>query len=283
MRIHPPEDPPMSTANVRYIVDDVASALSFYTDQLGFDVEMNPAPGFAKLAKGELRLLLNQPGAGGGGQAAIDGQMPAPGGWNRVQIEVDDLESMREQLKAHGARFRADLVRGQGGKQLLLEDPSGNLVELFEPKPERGVKPVPDGHHTVTPFLLADDVSKLLTFIESAFGGKVEYSMQSADGVVRHATIRVGDSLIMVSKGTDIYGVHPAMLHLYVLDVDIVYAQALQHGASMLREPVNEFYGDRVAAVKDEWNNQWWIATHVEDVSADEMQRREAEFRRHGS
>ncbi len=269
----------MNTATVRYIVNDVASALPFYTDQLGFDVEMNPAPGFAMLARGELRLLLNQPGSGGGGRA-VDGTTPAPGGWNRLQIEVDDIESMHANLKAHGAHLRTEVVQGQGGKQLLLEDPSGNLVELFEPKPQRGVKPVPDGYPTVMPFLLADDVDKLLRFIEAAFGGRVEYAMKSADGVMRHATTRVGDSLLMVSKGTDLYGHHPAMLHLYVIDVDVVYAQALQHGASMLREPVNQFYGDRVAAVKDEWGNQWWIATHVEDVGPDEMLRREAQFRR---
>jgi uncharacterized glyoxalase superfamily protein PhnB/catechol 2,3-dioxygenase-like lactoylglutathione lyase family enzyme len=270
----------MSTVNVRYIVDDVDAAVAFYTEHLGFDVEMDSAPGFAMLTRGDLRLLLNQPGAGGAGQAAADGQMPAPGGWNRVQIELDDLEAIHAKLKAGGARFRTNLVQGHGAQQVLLEDPSGNVVELFKPKPQRGVKPIPDGYHTVTPFLLADDVSKLLRFIEAAFGGKVETMMKSADGVVRHATIKVGDSLIMTSKGTDIYGEHPAMLHLYVLDVDVVYAQALQHGASMLREPVNEFYGDRVAAVKDEWNNQWWIATHIEDVGGDELQEREAAFRR---
>lgn len=270
----------MSTVNVRYIVNDVAAAVDFYTERLGFDIEMDSAPGFAMLARGELRLLLNEPGAGGAGQAAADGQLPTPGGWNRLQIEVDDLESMHAALKSAGASFRTHIVQGQGGQQALVEDPSGNLVELFQRKRAGVVKQIPDGYHTVTPFLLADDVSKLLRFIEAAFGGKVASEMKSADGVVRHATICVGDSLIMASKGTELYGRHPAMLHLYVLDVDVVYAQALQHGASMLREPVNEFYGDRVAAVKDEWDNQWWIATHVEDVGGNELQDREAAFRR---
>ncbi len=122
-------------ASVRYIVSDVDAAVSFYAGQLGFTVEMRPAPGFAMIARGDLRLLLNQPGGGGGaGQAMPDGEFPAPGGWNRIQIEVDDLETLVGTLKNAGSRFRNEIVIGQGGKQILLEDPSGNLVELFEPK-----------------------------------------------------------------------------------------------------------------------------------------------------
>ena len=120
--------------SVRYIVNDVAAALPFYRDHLGFNVDMNPAPGFAMLSRGDLRLLLNSPGGGGGaGQAMPDGTMPAPGGWNRIQIEVDDLERAVEQMRAAGVAFRNDIVVGIGGKQVLVDDPSGNAVELFEP------------------------------------------------------------------------------------------------------------------------------------------------------
>jgi uncharacterized glyoxalase superfamily protein PhnB/catechol 2,3-dioxygenase-like lactoylglutathione lyase family enzyme len=269
----------METVSVRYIVDDVRAAMSFYTEHLGFKVEMNPVPGFAMLARGPLRLLLNTPGAGGAGQATSDGQIPSPGGWNRLQIAVDDLASFHAALKAKHLRFKNQIVEGQGGKQVLLEDPSGNLVELFQPNVQKKIKPVPEGFHTVTPFLLADDVSRLLDFIQTAFDGQVVYVMKSADGIVRHATIKVGDSLLMASKGTDIYGKKPLMLHLYVADVDAIYAQALRAGGVSLREPVNEFYGDRTAAVRDEWDNEWWIATHVEDVEADELKRREEEVR----
>ena len=123
----------MTTVNVRYIVNDVDAAITFYTAMLGFKLEMHPAPGFASLSRGSLQLLLNRPGAGGAGQAMPDSQRPAPGGWNRIQIEVDDLEATVEKLKGAGARFRNQIVTGNGGKQILVEDPSGNAVELFQP------------------------------------------------------------------------------------------------------------------------------------------------------
>lgn len=123
----------MGTVSVRYIVDDVERAAAFYTGFLGFSVEMQPAPGFAMLSLGELRLLLNEPGAGGAGQAMPDGRVPAPGGWNRIQVEVEDLSATVESLRAAGAHFRNDVVTGRGGKQVLIDDPAGNPVELFEP------------------------------------------------------------------------------------------------------------------------------------------------------
>jgi catechol 2,3-dioxygenase-like lactoylglutathione lyase family enzyme len=124
----------MASVGVRYIVDDVDASIAFYRDQLGFEEVMHPAPTFAMLARGDLRLVLSAPsGQGGGGAAMPDGALPQPGGWNRFQLETDDLEGRVAQLRAAGARFRNDLVTGVGGKQILLEDPSGNLIELFEP------------------------------------------------------------------------------------------------------------------------------------------------------
>jgi catechol 2,3-dioxygenase-like lactoylglutathione lyase family enzyme len=123
----------MSKVNVRYIVNDVDKAIPFYTDVLGFKVEMHPAPGFASLSRGNLQLLLNRPGAGGAGQAMPEGELPAPGGWNRIQVEVEHLEETVEKLKNAGVRFRNEIVTGNGGKQILLEDPSGNPIELFQP------------------------------------------------------------------------------------------------------------------------------------------------------
>ena len=122
-----------STIGIRYIVNDVAEAMDFYKEMLGFNVVMHPAPGFAMLEKEGLNLFLNQPGAGGAGQKMPDGEVPAPGGWNRIQVQVDDLAKEIEKLKGKKARFRNELVQGIGGKQILLQDPSGNLVELFEP------------------------------------------------------------------------------------------------------------------------------------------------------
>jgi catechol 2,3-dioxygenase-like lactoylglutathione lyase family enzyme len=121
------------SVSVRYFVDDVDTAIGFYCRMLGFDEVMHPAPSFAMLALGELRLLLSAPGGGpGGGKAMPDGQLPHPGGWNRFQIEVDDLETTVSRLRDQGAKFRNEIVEGVGGKQTLLEDPSGNLIELFE-------------------------------------------------------------------------------------------------------------------------------------------------------
>jgi catechol 2,3-dioxygenase-like lactoylglutathione lyase family enzyme len=124
---------PESAASVRYIVDDVEEAIPFYTERLGFELAMHPAPGFAGLTRGPLRLLLNEPsGPGGAAQPMPDGRKPEPGGWNRIQLEVDDLAAEVDALREAGARFRNEIVTGRGGKQILLDDPSGNPIELFE-------------------------------------------------------------------------------------------------------------------------------------------------------
>src|SRR5437867_2162223 len=123
----------MSKVSVRYIVADVDAAIAFYTGRLGFQLEVHPAPGFARLSRASLLLLLNQPGAGGAGQAMPDGRAPAPGGWNRSQVEVDDLAATVAKLKGEGCRFRSEIVIGNGGRQIVVDDPSGNPIELFEP------------------------------------------------------------------------------------------------------------------------------------------------------
>ncbi|HWE88590.1 MAG TPA: VOC family protein [Pseudonocardiaceae bacterium] len=121
------------TVLVRYIVRDVDAAIAFYTTQLGFAVVMHPAPTFAMLARGALRLALSAPsGQGGGGQAMPDGRNPEPGGWNRISLAVDDLEAEVDRLRAAGTHFRNDIVIGVGGNQILLDDPSGNPIELFQ-------------------------------------------------------------------------------------------------------------------------------------------------------
>jgi catechol 2,3-dioxygenase-like lactoylglutathione lyase family enzyme len=119
--------------SVRYFVHDVDAAIAFYTEHLGFEVDMHPAPAFAMLSRGELRLLLNTPSGGGGaGQPMPDGRVPEPGGWNRIQIEVEDLDGEVERLRAAGLQFRNEIVIGIGGNQILLDDPSGNPIELFQ-------------------------------------------------------------------------------------------------------------------------------------------------------
>src|SRR5438045_5649205 len=120
------------TVNVRYMVSDVAAAVKWYTDHLGFKLLTNAAPAFADVARGNLRLLLSGP-ASSAGRPMPDGAQPGPGGWNRIHFIVDDLEAEVDRLRAGGATFRNEIVRGPGGKQILLLDPSGNVVELFEP------------------------------------------------------------------------------------------------------------------------------------------------------
>ena len=128
----------MATVSVRYIVHDVDDAITFYCHHLGFKEQMHPAPTFAMLSRGDLRLVLSAPGGGpGGGQAMPDGTLPTPGGWNRFSIEVVDLTSTVDRLREAGVHLRGDVITGVGGKQVLIEDPSGNPVELFEPtRPE---------------------------------------------------------------------------------------------------------------------------------------------------
>jgi catechol 2,3-dioxygenase-like lactoylglutathione lyase family enzyme len=121
-------------ASVRYIVDDVDAAVAFYTELLGFEVVMRPAPPFAMLERGDLRLLLNAPtGPGGAAQPMPDGRVPEPGGWSRFQLVVEDLDAEVARLRGGGATFRNEIVTGIGGRQILLDDPAGNCVELFEP------------------------------------------------------------------------------------------------------------------------------------------------------
>jgi catechol 2,3-dioxygenase-like lactoylglutathione lyase family enzyme len=124
----------MATVTVRYIVDDVDASIDFYCRRLGFREQMHPAPTFAMLTRGDLRLVLSAPGGpGGGGQSMPDGTPPAPGGWNRFSLEVPDLEATVSSLRSAGVHFRNDIVTGVGGRQIIVEDPSGNPVELFEP------------------------------------------------------------------------------------------------------------------------------------------------------
>jgi catechol 2,3-dioxygenase-like lactoylglutathione lyase family enzyme len=121
-------------ATVRYFVTDLAAAVAFYRDLLGFEEELRPSPAFAMLYRGDLRLLLSVPGGGQGGGAAMpDGTLPEPGGWNRIALQVEDLPAAVDELRGKGAQFRNDIVTGVGVRQILIEDPSGNPIELFEP------------------------------------------------------------------------------------------------------------------------------------------------------
>ena len=123
----------MTTVNVRYMVDDVEAAIAFYTTHFAFEVISKTLPAFADVALGDLRLLLSGP-TSSAGRPMPDGRWPTPGGWNRIHFVVDDLAAQVDRLRAAGVRFRNDIVTGPGGLQILLEDPSGNPIELFQPR-----------------------------------------------------------------------------------------------------------------------------------------------------
>jgi catechol 2,3-dioxygenase-like lactoylglutathione lyase family enzyme len=127
---------PQQMVNVRYMVDDVQASIDFYTEHLGFQLRHSAAPAFADVERGDLRLLLSGP-ASSAGRAMADGEVPGPGGWNRLHFVVDDLDAEIERLGSAGLTFRNEVVRGPGGAQVLLVDPSGNLIELFEQAPTR--------------------------------------------------------------------------------------------------------------------------------------------------
>ena len=140
------------------------------------------------------------------------------------------------------------------------------------------VKPIPDGYHTLTPFLTVKGAAKNLDFLKNAFDARERSIHKGPDGTIMHAELQIGDSLIMMSEATEKYPAMPSTLYMYVDDVDAVYHKAIEAGGTSLREPTDEFYGDRSSGITDPSGNQWWIATHIEDVSPEEMRRREEEF-----
>ena len=140
------------------------------------------------------------------------------------------------------------------------------------------VKPIPEGYSTVTPYMLVSGVARLLDFLKDAFGAEVLDTAPGADGTIMHAEARIGDTRVMMGESTAQWPSRPGGFYLYVEDCDAVYRRAVEAGGRSLREPTTEFYGDRSCGVEDPSGNQWWIATHVEDVTPEEMERRHREY-----
>ena len=138
------------------------------------------------------------------------------------------------------------------------------------------VRPIPKGYHTVTASLTQEDSGQTIEFCKKAFGAKLRMKMPSPNGKIMHAEVSIGDSVIMLGDASEEFEATRSSTHLYVDDVDAAYERALQAGGESLSEPQDQFYGDRSAGVRDRFGNQWWMATHVEDVSMEEMQRRQA-------
>ena len=140
------------------------------------------------------------------------------------------------------------------------------------------VKPIPDGYPPVTPYLIIPDVSKVIDFLKQVFGATETCRHAAPDGQVMHAEVRIGDSPIMMGPAREPSKAMPAAIYVYVTDVDATYRRAIAAGATSLMAPMDQFYGDRSGGVQDAVGNQWWMATHVEDVSPEEMTRRHAEY-----
>ena len=142
------------------------------------------------------------------------------------------------------------------------------------------VKAIPEGYHTITPYLIVSDADHLITFLKSAFDAEVGYKSKDKEGITRHAEVQIGDSKVMMGKARSDEEITPAMLYLYTENTDRLYTQAIKSGAVSIMEPADQFYGDRNAGVKDPEGNIWWIATHVEDVSEQEIERRMNELQK---
>jgi PhnB protein len=144
----------------------------------------------------------------------------------------------------------------------------------MEKTSKKAVRAVPEGFHTVTPFVVVENATRFMEFTEKAFNGKTTFVMKQDDQKVMHATVQIGDSIIMICDAMENAPAQPVVLYLYVEDADQLFKKATQQNATVLFEMENQFYGDRVGAVKDEWGNVWWIGTHVEDVDEKELERR---------
>lgn len=142
----------------------------------------------------------------------------------------------------------------------------------------KAVKPIPDGYHTLTPYFTIQGVAQLLEFLQKAFDAQVTVCMQDPSGIINHAEVAIGDSKLMLGEARGEWPPMPGALYFYVPDTDATYKRAIEAGATSLMEPANQFYGDRHGGVKDSSGNQWWIATHIEDVSPEEMKKRHDEW-----
>ena len=140
------------------------------------------------------------------------------------------------------------------------------------------IKSVPEGYHTITPHLIVQGAPKLLDFLKQAFDAKEKYSLTGPDGAIMHAEVKIGDSMVMIGEAMGEWKAMPASIALYTDNADAIYKRALEAGATSIREPADQFYGDRSGGVKDPAGNHWWIATHIEDVSPDELKKRAEEW-----
>ena len=259
------------------IVKGAAAAIDFYERVFGAVEKMRMEDG-ARIGHAELRI----------GKSAImladaypENRLLGPrelgGSPVRLLVETRDVDAVAARAAAAGAKvLQPPTDQPYGERNTKLEDPFGHVWIFSAPIGKRAVKAVPDGVHTVTPYLLVKGAAKLMTFLEKAFGAREKYKLADETGRIHHAEMWIGDSVVMLSDGSDEWGPTRTNINLAVEDCDAMYKGAMAAGGKSLREPATQFYGDRSAGVEDPFGNHWWMSTHVEDVSPEEIERRAA-------
>ena len=271
-------DPTPSSADTitpYLVVRGAAEAIEFYKKVFGA-VETSRVADGARIGHAEMRI----------GQSAvmladeypehkIVGPRALGGSPVRLQVETRDVDAVAARAAAAGAMIlQPPTDQPYGERNTKLEDPFGHVWIFSAPLGKPGVKPIPDGYRTVTPYLVVRGAAKLIDFLQKAFLASEKFRFAQPDGTIQHAEVSIGDSVVMMGEAGGPFKPMQANLNLYVEDCDAVYRRAIGAGGKSLREPTTQFYGDRSAGVEDPCGNYWWISTHVEDVSPEELERR---------
>jgi len=246
-------------------------AETFYRDVLGLEVG---------LREDRRKWLFLRAGGGAGMIVLQEHAGECPTLHFAFAVNEGDLERAATVLRERGVATMGPVVHEWiPGKSLYFCDPDGHDLELFastatEEERTMPVKAVPEGYHSITPYLTVQGVAQLIEFAKAAFDAKEKERIMGPDGRIAHAEVKIGDSVVMMGEARDDWKPMPGAIYLYTTDADATYQRALKAGATSLAEPVNQFYGDRQGGVRDPVGNVWWIATRIEDVSTGEIQKR---------
>ncbi|HEY7114827.1 MAG TPA: VOC family protein [Thermoanaerobaculia bacterium] len=262
------------------IIQGAAAAIDFYKKNFGAVEKMRMEDG-ARIGHAELRI----------GKSAImladeypENKLVGPralgGSPVRLLVETRDVDAVAKRASAGGAKIlQPPTDQPYGERNAKLEDPFGHVWIFSSPVGKPKVQPVPEGLHTVTPYLIVQGAAKLLTFLQKSFGAREKYKFADGDRI-HHAEVWIGDSVVMLADANDQWGPMRTNINLAVEDCDAMYKAAIAAGGKSLREPATQFYGDRTGGVEDPFGNHWWMSTHVEDVSPEEIERRAAAAQR---
>ena len=259
------------------VVRGAAEAIEFYKKVFGAAEKMRMEDG-ARIGHAELRigkstimLADEYP------EHKVLGPRALGGSPVRLQVETRDVDAVAARASAAGAKILQNPTdQPYGERNTKLEDPFGHVWIFSAPIGKPAVKAVPDGLRTVTPYLIVKGAGKLVTFLQKAFGAREKYKFADESGRIHHAELWIGDSVVMLSDANEQWKPMAMNINLAVEDCDAMYKSAMAAGGKSLREPATQFYGDRAAGVEDPCGNYWWMSTHVEDVTPEEIERRAA-------